>query len=83
MAAIENKVTGAVVGAGSFTVIANFILWLVARYGDAAAASEPAVVGFVNFVVASVGAFVVGYYARHTTRMELNAAEDEGNKEIV
>ncbi len=83
MAAIENKVTGAVVGASSATVIANFVLWLLATYGSADAAAAPAVVGFVNFAVAGIGAFVVGYMARHTTRMELNAADDAGNREIV
>lgn len=81
MTVVENKVTGAVIGAGSFTVIANFVLWLVARYGDAAAASEPAVVGFTNFVVAGLGAFVVGYVSRHTSRPELDKNPDV--REIV
>ncbi len=79
MAVIENKVTGAVVGASSFTVVANFVLWLLARYVDTNAATEPSVVGFVNFVVAGVGAFVVGYASRHTHREEL-PPEDGGLK---
>lgn len=83
MAAVENKVTGAVVGASSATVVANFLLWVIAFYGNAEAAAAPAVVGFVNFAVAGVGAFVVGYYSRHTTRMELKGSEGDGNREIV
>ena len=83
MAAVENKVTGAVVGASSATVVANFVLWLLGTYAYADAASAPAVIAFTNFAVAGVGAFVVGYYARHTSRMELKGEDQAANKEIV
>jgi hypothetical protein len=65
---IENKVTGAAAGAGGATVTANFILWLLGEYASADAASAPAVVGFVTFVVATAGAFLGGYFSRHTGR---------------
>lgn len=65
---IESKVAGAAAGAGGATVTANFVLWLIGEYASAEAASAPAVVGFVTFIVATVGAFLGGYYSRHTVR---------------
>lgn len=68
MAYVENKVTGAVVGASGSVVVANFVLWVLAHYYSADAATAQPVVAFVNLVVAGGGAFVVGYLSRHTPR---------------
>lgn len=74
-AAVEAKVSNAAWSAASATVVANFLLWLLARYMDADAASDPAVIGFVNFAVAGTAALVVGYYTKHTARKVVQVTE--------
>jgi hypothetical protein len=63
---IENKVIGAVSGAGGAVVVANFVLWVLGTYASAGAATAQPVVAFVNLSVAVLGAFAVGYVSRHT-----------------
>lgn len=64
---IENKVAGATSGALASTVVANFVVYLLATLLFQAPV-PPEVVGFVNTAVAAAGAFVGGYVARHTSR---------------
>lgn len=64
---VERKVSAATAGAGGGTVVANFLLWVLATY--AFHGPVPVEVwSFVNVVVAAAGAFGMGYLARHTPR---------------
>lgn len=72
MAVIENKVSAATSGAGGAAIAANFVLWLLSRYVfHGATPAEIATV--VTALSASVGAFVMGYLARHTPLSEIAA----------
>lgn len=69
--AVESKVKAATVGAGSASIVSNFLLYVISTcvtHGTVA----PEVTGFVNLVVVATGAFWGGWYARHTPRPDLD-----------
>lgn len=78
MAVIENKVQAATAGAGASVIVANFVLWILSYYYSSDVAEAAPVVGFVNLIAAAGGAFVLGFFARHTPRAELEQGADDG-----
>ncbi len=86
LGAVETKVKGSTLGAGSSSVLVAFLVWALERYNlltEPNGALDPVVVAMIALVVSAAGAFLGGYVMPHMERpatvvFEYPGQDDEG-----